>query len=922
MKLRFAFLGLLSLLAVSCSYEESFVPEDDYDNSAFEFYATIDEQPDADTKVYADDKLRILWNEDDRITIFNNFTYNQQYRFLGEDGDNAGAFRIVPTSDYVTGNDLDRVYSIYPYKETTKISYDGVLSFTFPSEQVFLENSFGKGANTMVSAASNNQLKFKNVGGYLLLKLYGLGVSVSSITLKSNNGELLSGPCTIATSSGEPVLTMSREEAIDQVSLICESPVALGATASEAVQFIFVLPPVKLTGGFTVIVNTSDGSVFEKTSNKERMIVRSSLTQMGAIEVNTGYDWDIVPSDLVTLHNPTKGGLEDVLLDIGGYDSISSLKVTGTMNDVDFLFIYRDMPNLKYLDISDINITSLPTKAFYNSTNVTHLILPKTLTEITDSEFYHSNLVAIKIMSNVLTIGPSAFGNCTSLEYVTFENNSGLKTICGGASGDSNFGAFYGCTALTSIIVPASVETIGQTAFKDCTSLSSVIFERNSKLKTIAGSAFGSSYYGAFYGCTALKSIVIPASVETIGQTAFKDCTSLLSVIFEDNSQLRTIEGGASESFKYIYGAFGGCTALTTIDFPASIETIGQGAFLGCANLKSVTFQKGSHLKTICGDGYGSYNVSGAFCYCSSLTTIEIPASVETINQTAFQECTSLSTVTFEKNSLLKTIEYQTFYNCFALSAIEIPKSVETIEYDAFANCTSLTMLSFEDGSQLKTIGFSAFSNLPALTTAVIPASVESIEYNAFKNCTSLATLIFDENSQLKTIGVSAFSDLQTLASLIIPASVETIETKAFSGCSSLTSVVFAANSQLQVLDDRVFEYCSSLRKVTFKENSQLIRIGTTLSSDFSPFYMCENLRTFDASGCVMLQEINGAVFYNLATLRLFYCGAEYPPTVNVSTFEGIDSYAILKVPDESVDVYKADTNWSSHYQQISGFNE
>ena len=172
------------------------------------------------------------------------------------------------------------------------------------------------------------------------------------------------------------------------------------------------------------------------------------------------------------IHVETKGELEN---ELAGYDyaNIESLKITGVLNDVDFLFIYRMMPNLKDLDISEVNITALPTQAFYNSKNVKNLILPNTLATIGEEMFYQSKLKTVVIPANVTTIGGSAFKNCSSLATVTFEQGSQLKTIAGGyfSGGSSYYGAFSNCTALTSIEIPASVETIEATAFKGCSKL-------------------------------------------------------------------------------------------------------------------------------------------------------------------------------------------------------------------------------------------------------------------------------------------------------------------------------------------------------------------------------------------------------------------------------------------------------------------
>ena len=399
------------------------------------------------------------------------------------------------------------------------------------------------------------------------------------------------------------------------------------------------------------------------------------------------------------VHVETKGELEN---ELAGYDyaNIESLKITGVLNDVDFLFIYRMMPNLKNLDIAEVNITALPIQAFYKSTNVENLILPNTLITIGEEMFYQSKLKTVVIPANATTIGNSAFEQCASL---------------------------------ISIDIPANVETIGTAVFWGCSSLATVTFENGSQLKTIGG---GSSYYGAFSDCTALTSIEIPASVETIEAAAFKGCSSLATVTFENGSQLKTIGGGSS-----YYGAFSDCTALTSIEIPASVETIEAAAFKGCSSLATVTFENGSQLKTI-GGGSSYY---GAFSDCTALTSIEIPASVETIKASAFKGCSSLATVTFENGSQLKTIEggypsSGTFADCTALTSIEIPASVETIEAAAFKGCSSLATVTFEKGSQLKTIGGGGSSY-----------------YGAFGQLKNLMTVDMSACTQVKTIGESAF---------------------------------------------------------------------------------------------------------------------------------------------------------------------
>lgn len=277
-------IGLLAALAISCSIHEMDF-KDAY--AVDEFYASIENTETPNTKVYATEELYLRWNADDRITIFNKYTYNQEYRFTGETGDNSGSFKRVDNGDFVTGNSLENIYAIYPYLESNRISDTGVITVTLPAEQRYAENTMGLGANTMISATTDNQLLFKNVGGYLMLKLYGENVSVSSITLKGNNGERIAGKATVTMPvNGVPSVVMS-ETAGQEISLISNTPVKIGSTAETATTFWIVVPPTVFSNGFTLTVKDNRNGVFEKSTTKSFEISRNKLARMSALEIES-----------------------------------------------------------------------------------------------------------------------------------------------------------------------------------------------------------------------------------------------------------------------------------------------------------------------------------------------------------------------------------------------------------------------------------------------------------------------------------------------------------------------------------------------------------------------------------------------------------------------------------------------------------
>jgi len=228
-----------------------------------------------------------------------------------------------------------------------------------------------------------------------------------------------------------------------------------------------------------------------------------------------------------------------------------------------------------------------------------------------------------------------------------------------------------------------------------------------------------------------ITSVVIESGVTSIGEYAFKQCTSLASV---------TIPTSVTNIGK---SAFEQCSSLTTIDIPTSVTTIGNGAF-DSTGLTEITIP--ASVTTL---------GTSVFTSCTSLTTVSISADLTSIGMSLFRGCIKLASVNIPAS--VTSIEGSAFYGCSNLTSITIPAGVTSIGSQAFRNCTGLTSIDLPDN--LTTIDVYAFygCNNASLTSISIPASVTSIGQNAFKNCSNLATVTLNSNP---TIGTDAFTGI------------------------------------------------------------------------------------------------------------------------------------------------------------------
>ncbi|MDD5678652.1 MAG: leucine-rich repeat protein [Kiritimatiellae bacterium] len=318
-----------------------------------------------------------------------------------------------------------------------------------------------------------------------------------------------------------------------------------------------------------------------------------------------------------------------------------------------------------------------------------------------------------------------------------------------------------GAVVIPSAIGGKTVTTIGEHAFQDCTSLTSVTIP-NGVIRIEGGGLDG----GAFSSCSNLISVTLPGSVTSIGDYAFYSCASLSGI---------TLPNSVTRIENY---AFYACSSLTSVALPNSVTSVGDHAFYACTSLTSVVI------------GNGVTNIGDrAFCGCNGLAGVTLPNSVTRVGDFAFSPCMGLPIFPFT--------------NASSLASVMIGNSVATIGDCAFYSCANLANVTLPDS--VTRIGNYAFYACSSLAGVTIPGSVTSIGDYAFFLCASLSAItVAAQNAVYSSLEGVLFNKSRTTliqcpggktGSYTIPVSVTTIGDCAFYACTGLTGVYFQGNA-------------------------------------------------------------------------------------------------------------------------------
>ena len=372
------------------------------------------------------------------------------------------------------------------------------------------------------------------------------------------------------------------------------------------------------------------------------------------------------------------------------------------------------------------------------------------------------------------------------------------------------FSAFKGCSSLTSVTIGKGVTSIRGDAFSGCSSLTSFYgkFASGDNRCLIVDGVLN------FFAPANLTSYTIPDSVTSIGGDAFNGCSSLTSVTIPDSV---TSIGGS---------AFYGCSSLTSVTIPDSVTSIGGDAFKGCSgeliiNSKIVETDYTSN-------NYPMYYLYDGWLCGSKFTKLTIGDSVTKIGKYAFKGCSSLTSVTIGKG--VTSIGGDAFEGCTGELIIN-SKIVETdytsddypSKYYGWLYGSKFTKLTI--GDSVTKIGKRVFSGCSSLTSVTIPNSVTTIGSYAFSGCTGELII----NSKIVETNYSSSSNYDgwhegsNFTKLTIGDSVTKIGNYAFYGCSSLTSVTIP--DSVTSIGESAFSGCSSLKSVNITDLSAWCKI-------------------------------------------------------------------------------------------------
>lgn len=549
-----------------------------------------------------------------------------------------------------------------------------------------------------------------------------------------------------------------------------------------------------------------------------------------------------------------------------------------------FAKTFYNCVNLKQIELPD-TLTSIGTEAFANCTSLQSIDIKNTKYISNDAFAGCVNLAAIDL-KRVESIGGNAFINCESLQSADL---TGAKTVGGGA--------FTNCVSLSSVMFSDALVELGGDVLSGCPSIKKLALSPSTLIggsplglgegleelilpivKNDAGNyisvkqvfGFGllpdslitirisnniteipASYFEVF---DKVRQIIIPDTVQSIGEYAFRGCGGL--AVFSVPSSLKEI--GAF--------AFAACTSLSEFPLPAGLVSIGEHAFAGDSLLKEQKFP--SSLKRL-----------GAQAYldCELFTAVTLPDGMEYVANGAFGGCYGIEQIRvplapyqIENQKFPNALRYyidifRSDFEC-NIKSVELTRDTEIVPERAFANLDSVETIVFPDTIQrFDDNSLNGLAKVKKLDISMAPEYGRQI----FSDCPSLEELtvrldsVYDKNTPswfgyffATEYGLCFPSEYESVKKITVRGDNTELAVKAFAGADKLEEVVLP--STLTCISERLFENCMGLKRIT---------IPTSVSeiSKYA-FAGCSSLKKIDIPASVYF--IGEGAFSNAASLE------------------------------------------------------
>ena len=479
------------------------------------------------------------------------------------------------------------------------------------------------------------------------------------------------------------------------------------------------------------------------------------------------------------------------------------------------------------------------------------------VTEVADSAFFGNTAIqSVVISEGIGKIGVRVFYNATDLKTASIPRSA---TTVGR-------NLFYGCTGLESVSFLPRITALPISCFNRCESLKEITLPN-----TI--SSIGES---AFYGCKGLEMVYMSDNVTVIPSDCFYNLPNLKEIVFSANSKLKTINTRALNTLPSLE-RLNFPSTLTNFKYPATTAWSADGPIRNCPKLMEINIDN-SKYKSFDGVVY-SPDKTILYFIPGGLESYTIDENTKII---AGHACVggSIKTINFPQN--LETIGRFSFCSCNNLTNLQFPINLKTIKDFAFSWCESLGNVPFPEGSKLKTIEDCAFRESNITGDLILPEGLETIGVLAF----IAGPYAYGNYGRYKEGCQVLSKKVSNLTKVVFPSSLKKIGHAAFLGCD-IDSIKL--NDGLEFIGDCAFACCKNLKYAYVPETVT----QTDIHTGAGIFNICENLTKVDWYAPILPQGLVSSC-YSLPSFTI----SDYTEEIGAQAFSYCTSIRLIKIPN------------------------